>query len=189
MLPSSFMISTITPAGFNPANLAKSMAASVCPVLRNTPPSLATKGKICPGLANSKGLVFSSTRAFTVLALSLAEIPVVTPLPLKSTEMVKAVSIGSVLLLTIMFNSKALQRFSVKGVHIRPRPWVAIKFIISGVTISAAAKKSPSFSLSSSSTTIITLPFLISLMASSILCNCMFVVWFAVLSVDIKLIF
>ena len=57
-----------------------------------------------------------------VFALSLAEIPVVTPLPLKSTETVKAVSIGSVLLFTIILSSKALQRLSVSGVQINPRP-------------------------------------------------------------------
>ena len=46
IVPSSFMISTITPAGSNPASRAKSIAASVCPALRNTPPLLALRGKI-----------------------------------------------------------------------------------------------------------------------------------------------
>ena len=96
------------------------------------------------------------------MALSEADIPVVTPLPLKSTDTVNAVSIGSVLLWTIIPNSNSLHRFSVKGAQIKPRPCVAMKLIISGVTFSAAAKKSPSFSLFSSSTTIITLPSLIS---------------------------
>ena len=68
------------------------MAASVCPVLLKTPPFLATKGKMCPGLAKSKGFVAAFTNAKMVFALSLAEIPVVTPLPFKSTETVKAVS-------------------------------------------------------------------------------------------------
>jgi hypothetical protein len=49
MVPSSFMISTSTPAGLNPASRAKSIAASVCPALRNTPPFFALRGKICPG--------------------------------------------------------------------------------------------------------------------------------------------
>ena len=166
MEPSSFIISTITPAGSNPAKRAKSIAASVCPVRLKTPPSFATNGKICPGLANSKGLVWSLISAFTVLALSLAEIPVVTPFPLKSTDTVKAVSNGSVLLRTIILSSNSLHLVSVKGAQIRPRPCVAIKFIICGVTFSAAAKKSPSFSRFSSSTTIITLPFLMSSIAS-----------------------
>ena len=46
IVPSSFMISTITPAGSNPAIRAKSIAASVCPALRKTPPAFAFKGKI-----------------------------------------------------------------------------------------------------------------------------------------------
>ena len=37
--------------------------------------------------------------------------------------------------------------------QIRPRPWVAMKLMISGVTFSAAMVRSPSFSRSSSSTT------------------------------------
>jgi hypothetical protein len=48
---------------------------------------LAIKGKICPGLAKSCGLV-SALAKTKVLALS-ADIPVVTPPPLKS-ETVKA---------------------------------------------------------------------------------------------------
>ena len=46
MDPSSFKISTITPAGSSPASLARSMEASVCPARLNTPPSLAFNGKI-----------------------------------------------------------------------------------------------------------------------------------------------
>ena len=46
MVPSSFKISTITPASSNPAILERSTAASVCPARRNTPPFFARKGKI-----------------------------------------------------------------------------------------------------------------------------------------------
>ena len=183
MVPSSFIISTIAPAGFSPASLAKSMAASVWPVLRSTPPSFALSGKICPGLLKSKGFMEGSTNAFTVFALSLAEMPVVTPCPLRSMEIVKAVSIGSVLLPTIISSCNSLQRLSVMGVQIRPRPWVAIKLMISGVIFSAAATKSPSFSRSSSSTTIITLPCLISAIASSMVFNCILVPCFVVIIV------
>ena len=77
--PSSVIISQITPAGENPANLAKSIAASVCPVLLKTPPSLAIKGKICPGLAKSSGFVCLLTKACIVFDLSEADIPDVTP--------------------------------------------------------------------------------------------------------------
>jgi len=46
MVPSSLSTSIRTPAGVSPAKRAKSMAASVCPALLKTPPSLAFKGKI-----------------------------------------------------------------------------------------------------------------------------------------------
>ena len=140
----------------------------MCPVLRNTPPSFATNGNICPGLKKSSDFASGFISLRTVLARSAAEIPDVTPSPLRSIETVKAVPMGSVLLLAIGYRSNFLQRFSVIGVQISPRPSFAIKLIISGVTISAAPTKSPSFSRFSSSTTIITLPFLISSIASSI---------------------
>ena len=79
MDPSSFIISTKTPAGFIPASLARSIAASVWPVRRRTPPGFAFKGKICPGLPSSSGFVSGSTNARMVFDLSLAEIPVVHP--------------------------------------------------------------------------------------------------------------
>ena len=82
----------MTPAGSNPASLAKSIAASVCPFLLSTPPAFALSGKICPGLPNSSGLVFGSIKAWTVLDLSLVEIPVVHPWPSRSTETVNGVS-------------------------------------------------------------------------------------------------
>ena len=46
MVPSSFMISQITPAGLQPARRAISTAASVWPARINTPPSRAFSGKI-----------------------------------------------------------------------------------------------------------------------------------------------
>ena len=46
MEPSSLRISIKTPEGLNPANLAKSMDASVCPVRRKTPSDLLLSGKI-----------------------------------------------------------------------------------------------------------------------------------------------
>ena len=45
MVPSSFKISTITDDGSNPANLARSHPASVCPALLSTPPFFAMIGK------------------------------------------------------------------------------------------------------------------------------------------------
>ena len=46
MVPSSFMISTISAAGSKPAMRARSTPASVCPARRKTPPGLATSGKM-----------------------------------------------------------------------------------------------------------------------------------------------
>ena len=69
---------------------------------------------------------------------------------------------------TIKFKPNLLEIFSVIGAQIKPLPWVAIKLTISGVTNSAAARKSPSFSLFLSSTTITILPSLMSFIADSI---------------------
>ena len=63
IVPSSFIISTNTPASPCPASLARSIVASVWPVLRNTPPDFARNGKIWPGLARSCGFVSESINA------------------------------------------------------------------------------------------------------------------------------
>ncbi len=70
MVPSSFMISQMTPAGVIPAMRARSTDASVCPALARTPPSRAWSGKMWPGRARSAGLVFGSIAMRTVLARS-----------------------------------------------------------------------------------------------------------------------
>ncbi len=44
IVPSSFMISQMTPAGYRPAMRARSTAASVCPARTITPPSRARSG-------------------------------------------------------------------------------------------------------------------------------------------------
>ena len=61
------------------ANLDISTEASVCPALTRTPPSFATIGKTCPGDIISDFLTFFFIAVFIVRALSLADIPVVTP--------------------------------------------------------------------------------------------------------------
>src|SRR4051812_37103430 len=70
-----------------------------------------------------------------------------------------------------MCNSSS--RCPVIGRQIRPRPYVAMKLMASGVTFSAAIMRSPSFSRSSSSTMMIMRPSWISVIASSIVANCM----------------
>ena len=64
--------------------------ASVCPALSRTPPFFATNGKTCPGDTISLFEEFGFIATLIVLALSPADIPVVTPF-LDSIEIVKAV--------------------------------------------------------------------------------------------------
>lgn len=97
MVPSSCMISQMTPAGSSPASFARSVAASVCPALRRTPPSAVCSGNMCPGFTSASGLVSGSARSWQVSALSAAEIPVVMPFA-ASTETVNAVFSDSVFL-------------------------------------------------------------------------------------------
>ena len=76
---SSDTISHKSPAGVEPANLAKSTAASVCPSRASTPLSFARNGNMCPG--RWKSLAFASCLASRtlVVARSVALIPVVIP--------------------------------------------------------------------------------------------------------------
>ena len=78
-LPSSFMISQITPPWRRPASRARSTAASVCPARTSTPPSRARNGKTWPGRTRSPGLLDGSMATRMVWARSAAEMPVVTP--------------------------------------------------------------------------------------------------------------
>jgi hypothetical protein len=121
-----------------------------------------------PGRARSSGRVSGCKSVFTVVARSRAEIPVLT-LCLASTEIAKAVSKAEVFSDTMAGIWSWSRRALMMGRQIRPRPWVAMKLIASGVTFSAAMVRSPSFSRSSSSTTITILPCWMSRMASSIL--------------------
>ena len=150
--------------------MAKSTIASVCPARTKTPPSLARKGNICPGRAKSSGLIAGSITAFTVSALSAAEIPVLT-LRLASTDTVKAVENFEVFSITIIGILSSSSRWPIIGMQTNPRPCNVIKLIASAVTFSAARDRSPSFSLSSSSTMITNLPAFISSIASVMLDN------------------
>ena len=135
IVPSSFMISTMTPAGSNPARRARSTQASVCPVRCKTPPSLACRGKRWPGVTMSVLLVSGAIRVCTVVDRSKAEMPVVV-LALASTDTVKAVPMDSVFWLVMSGRPSSRRRASVMGMQIKPRPKRAMKLIDSGVTIS-----------------------------------------------------
>jgi hypothetical protein len=90
IVPSSFMISQITPAGVSPAIRARSTDASVCPARTSTPPFRARRGKTCPGRARSVGRVPVSIAVRMVMARSAVLIPVVVPRR-ASIDSVKAV--------------------------------------------------------------------------------------------------
>ena len=166
MLPSSFMISQITPAGVSPARRARSSEPSVCPARTKTPPRRARSGNTCPGVTRSDGFASGEMATFTVCARSAALMPVVTP-SAASTLTVNAVPSGGPFLPggCIIGSSSRSTCPAVRVRQIRPRPNLAMKLMASGVTISAAMVRSPSFSRSSSSTKMTILPARMSSMA------------------------
>ena len=76
---SSDTISHKSPAGDEPANRAKSTAASVCPSRVSTPLSFARKGNMCPGRWKSLAFASCLDSRTLVFARSVALIPVVIP--------------------------------------------------------------------------------------------------------------
>ena len=101
-----------------------------------------------------------------VWARSAAEMPVVTP-SAASIGSLKAVPNIEVLRCETRGIARWSRRCSVRARQIRPRPWVAMKLIASGVACSAQRVRSPSFSRSESSTTTISRPWRSSSRASS----------------------
>src|ERR1700674_5541628 len=102
-----------------------------------------------------------------VCARSAAEIPVVTP-SAASIDTVKLVPWRDRFIGVISARPSCLARSSVIGMHTRPRPNLAMKLTISGVTASAATTRAPSSSRCSSSTSIAIRPALSSAMISGI---------------------
>ena len=101
-----------------------------------------------------------------VLALSCAEMPVVTPAR-ASTDTVKAVRKWSSCWFTMRGSPKRSRSSESMGTHTSPRPSLTMKLTASGVTFSAANTRSPSFSRCSSSTTMTIRPWRISSIACS----------------------
>ena len=157
MVPSWFMISTITAAGSQPAIRARSTPASVCPARCRTPPGLATSGKIWPGCEMSAWEASALTASRIVCARCLALTPGPTAF-VASIDTVKLVSCCDRLSRTISGIRSWRARSAVIGIQIRPQASLAKKLMISGVTFSAAMTRSPSFSRSSSSIRITILP-------------------------------
>ena len=100
MVPSSLMISQMTPEGLSPAMRARSTLASVCPARTSTPPERARSGKMCPGRTRSEAREAGSTATRMVRARSAALMPVVTP-SRASMDSVKAVPKGDSLALVM----------------------------------------------------------------------------------------
>src|SRR3954468_3580034 len=173
IVPSSFITSQITPAGYRPAIRARSTEASVWPARTMTPPLRARSGDTWPGRTRSAGLVAGLTAASTVAARSAADIPVVT-LCFASIGTQNAVPNSVVFALTASGISSSSRRSPVSDRQIWPRPYRAMKLIVSGVTFSAAIVRSPSFSRSASSTTITMRPARMSSTACSIDANGVF---------------
>jgi hypothetical protein len=74
----SVINSQMTPTGCFPANLHRSTAASVCPLLTLSPPSLACSGSTCPGLLKLLAFEFGSASIRQHKLRSCALMPVVT---------------------------------------------------------------------------------------------------------------
>lgn len=112
--------SQITPTGLFPANLQNSTAASVWPLRSLIPPSLALKGKTCPGLLKDSLLAPGEASVRQVSALSYALIPVVVSGWSASTDTVYAVRFGSAFASTICGRSRDKVREVRIGLQIRP---------------------------------------------------------------------
>ncbi len=167
MVPSSFMISQITPAGTSPARRARSTEASVCPARTSTPPLRARSGKMCPGRARSLGRVagidgdLDGVRAIVGRDAGGDAVPGVDRFGEGGAE------VRGVLGRHLAADAGSRSRSSVMARQISPRPYLAMKLMASGVIFSAAMVRSPSFSRSSSSMTTIMRPARISSSAVS----------------------
>lgn len=159
MLPSGFVNSQSTPCGGSPATFIMSIVASVCPGRSNTPPSLATSGNTCPGRLKSSGRAVCAIAAFIVVTRSAAETPVVTP-SAASMDTVNAVPYELVFFCTICGSLRESALSFVMQRHTMPLHLRISKAICSEVSVSAGKIRSPSFSLSSSSTIMTPFPCL-----------------------------
>mmetsp|Transcript_13301 Transcript_13301/g.32475 ORF Transcript_13301/g.32475 Transcript_13301/m.32475 type:complete len:203 (-) Transcript_13301:1866-2474(-) len=109
---------------------------------------------MCPGRAKSVTLAFGLANRLTVLARSVALIPVVIPCSfVASTVTVKAVPFGSSLFCNIGGSPSSSIRSPSIAMQMTPLEYLTIFAISSGVQASAAIIRSPSFSRSMSSTT------------------------------------
>lgn len=130
----------------------------------------ARSGKMWPGRLKSSGEAAGSASARSVAALSAAEMPVEVPWR-RSTVSVKAVYMASSF--SALGTMSGMRRRSRSApcmpTHTTPLVWLTMKAMAAGVTRSAAAIKSPSFSRSSSSSTTTSSPAAMAASASGML--------------------
>src|SRR4051812_19302849 len=131
-----------------------------------TPPLRARSGNTWPGRTRSRGRVSAAIATCTVCARSAAEMPVLVP-SRASIDAQNAVSRTDGCSLRSSGICSWLRRSGIIARQINPRPCFAMKLIASGVTVDAAIVKSPSFSRSSSSTTMTIWPSRMATIASS----------------------
>ena len=166
MVPSSLMISQITPLGLRPARrddidrgLGMAGADEDSAGARDQGEDMARRDDRIAAIGESIATAMVRARS---AALMPVEIP-----SLASIETVKAVSLRLWLVRVIGSSPSWSARSLVMARQISPRPWRAMKLIASGVAICAGMIRSPSFSRSSSSTRMNMRPLRASLMIAS----------------------
>src|SRR5712691_1769489 len=125
---------------------------------------------MCPGFTRSREFVLGSARTLIVRARSPALMPVVTP-SRASTLTVNAVPSLASLRETICGRSSSCNRSAVIGTQMTPLAYLRMNATCSGPASSAAIVRSPSFSRSSSSTTMTIFPRRMSSIASATVAN------------------
>ena len=132
-----------------------------------TPGSMASSGKVWPGLTRSRPVLCSSTSTRIVRARSAALMPVVMPWA-ASTDSRKAVPKWSPLpRIAMRARPRRSTTARVTATQIKPRPCLAMKLTLRASIKSAAPTRSPSFSRFSSSVTMTNSPRPMAAMTSS----------------------
>jgi hypothetical protein len=136
IVPSSFMISQITPDGVEagePGHVHRGLGMARA---HQHAAGAGAEREDMPGRRDVGGVLPGSIATATVRARSWAEMPVETP-SRASIETVKAVSWREELFAAISGRPSASIRSPGSARQMSPRPWVAMKLITSGVAICA----------------------------------------------------
>ena len=153
MVPSSFMISQMTPAGIRPARRARSTAASVWPARASTPPGRATQREDVARLDQVLGAAARVDGHLDGVGPVGRRDAGGHALPRLDGHGEGGAEPRLVVRAPWGAGAAPRARSAVIDRQMRPRPCAAMKLMASGVTNWAAMVRSPSFSRSSSSTT------------------------------------